>query len=240
MLKRKITHNLVIIAALTFIVGCGQNASAQKSKSEVISFPDLLRMFADQPDHMADRTLVVNGGVIRIKFAKKQGRIRQEFYPLEGANSLKNGTYRDYKIITISNPNQPTLAFDPQEKTYAEVPEGFQMGSFDIGNFLQSASTQLGKVSAERVGVETVEGYAATKIRLRFEGEMEEMYFYFAPDLKNLLLKMDSGTIKQIKGSYTISNVSFDVPDMLLEMPKDYKRVDFNAMNSVIKQKALK
>jgi len=47
-------------------------------------------------------------------------------------------------------------------------------------------------------------------------------------------------TIKQLKGSYTASNVSFDVPDELFEIPKDYKRVDFSLMISAIKQKALK
>jgi len=197
-------------------------------------------MFADQPDHMADRTIVVNDSVIKMKFAKKQDKIRQEFYPLDNADSLKNESYRYYKIVMISRLNQPTMAFDPQEKTYAGAPENFKMGSFDIEEFLKNASATLGKVNARSAGTETIEGHEAKRISIRFQDGPEEMNFYFATDLKNLFLKMDSGTIKQLKGSYTASNVSFDVPDELFEIPKDYKRVDFSLMISAIKQKALK
>ena len=233
-------QGVVIIAALTLILGCGRNASAQKHKAETISFPDLLRMFADQPEHIADRTIVINGSVMRMKFAKKQDTIRQEFYPFDQAGALKSDSYRDYKIITISKLNQPTMAFDPQERTYAEAPENFTLLSFEIEAFLKNASAELGKIKAENAGTETIEGHKANKIMIKFEGSEEAMYFYFANDLKNLFLKMDSGSIKQIKGSYTVSNVSFDVPDELFEIPKDYKRVDFNSMISRIKQKALK
>jgi hypothetical protein len=236
MAKRGITHSFVI-TALTLILGCDGNVVAQKPKSETISFPTLLRMLADQPDHMADRTLVVNDSVMKMKFAKKQDRIRQEFYPLDQA---KNESYRDYKIITISKLNQPTIVFDPQEKTYAEASEDFKMVSFDIEELLKNASAELGKIKAESAGIETMEGHEASKIRITFEGSTEEMYFYFANGLKNLFVKMDSGTIKQIKGSYTVSNVLFDVPDELFEIPKNYKRVDFNSMISAIRQKALK
>lgn len=238
--KREVIHGLVIITALMLILGCGNDAGAQKTKSEIIPFPDLLRMFADQPDHMADRTIAINDSLIKMKFAKKQDRIRQEFYPLDEAGSLKSDSYRSYKIITISRLNQPTTALDPQEKTYAEAPEDFKLVSFDIEEFLKNASAELGKIKAEIAGTEIIEGLKASKISVRFEGGTEEMYFYFANDLKNLFLKMDSGSIKQIKGSYTVTNVSFDVPDELFEIPKDYKRVDFNSMLSTIKQKALK
>ena len=238
--KREVARGLVIITALMLILGYSSNAGAQKTKPEIISFPDLLRMFADQPDHMADRTIVINDSVIKMRFAKKQDKIRQEFYPLDEAGSLKSGSYRSYKIITISKLNQPTIALDPQEKAYAEAPEDFKLVSFDIEEFLKNASAELGKIKAESVGTKIIEGHKASKIRLRFEGNTEEMYFYIANDLKGLFIKMDSGSIKQIKGSYRVSNISFGVPDELFEIPKDYKRVDFNSMLSTIKQKALK
>src|SRR2546425_11561192 len=120
MLERNLMHSLIVITALTSIIGCGRNANAQKHPSETISFPTLLRMFADQHDHMADRTIVMNNSVVKIRFAKKQGKTRQEFYPLDQADTLKNESLQYYKIITISKFNQPTTAFDPQEKTYAE------------------------------------------------------------------------------------------------------------------------
>jgi hypothetical protein len=54
------------------------------------------------------------------------------------------------------------------------------------------------------------------------------MHFYFAKD-SNLVLKVDSGNIRQIRGSYSISNVSFNVPDDLFEPPPGYRRVDFDS-----------
>lgn len=240
MTRREIIHGPVVIAALILTVACSQEVNAQKAESEAISFPNLIRMFADQPDHMADRTITVNDSVIKMKFAKKQGRIRNEFYPLDQADSLKNESYRYYKIITINKPDQPTTALDPQEKTYAEAPEDFKLVSFDIEAILKNALAESGNFKAESAGIEVIEGYKANKFKIKFGDSPEEMYFYFANDLKNLFVKMDSGSIKQLKGSYTVSNVSFDVPDELFEIPKDYKRVDFNSMLSIIRQKALK
>jgi hypothetical protein len=240
MTKKEIIHGLIIVTAFVLAVVCGPDVNARQAKSETISFPNLLLMFADQPDHMADRTLVVNDSVIKMKFAKKQGRIRQEFHPLDQADSLKNESYRYYKIITIGKLDQPTMAIDPQERTYAEAPEDFKLVSFDAEALLKRVSAELGSIKAESAGVEVIEGYEANKFKIKFEGSKEEMYFYFAKDMKNLFLKMDSGNIRLLKGSYTVSNVSFDVPDELFEIPKDYKKVDFNSMLSVIREKAVK
>jgi hypothetical protein len=240
MIVSKSISCLVLLIAVTATVGCDQNVSAQRSNSEAISFATLLRMFADQPDHMADRTIIINDSVIKMKFAKKQDRIRQEFYPLDQANTLKDESFRYYKIVTISKFNEPTLAFDPQEMTYTEAPDDFNLVSFDIEAFLKNASTELGKIKAENVGTEILDGRKANKIRITFEGETEEMFFYFAKDMRNLFLKMDSGTIKQIRGTYTVSNISFDVPDSIFQVPLGYKKVDFNSFITAIKRKALK
>lgn len=239
-LKKVITYNLFLISSLIAILGCLGNSSAQKSNPEPISFPTLLRMFADQPDHMADRTIVLNDSTIKMKFAKKQDRIRQEFYPLDQADSLKNESYRYYKIITISKLNQPTIAFDPQEKSYAEAPEDFKLVSFDIEAFIKNASAELGMIKAETSGTETIEGHEATRIKIRFEGSTEEMYLYFAKDLKNLFLKMETGKNEWIKGSYTVSGISFEVGEEQFEIPKGYRRVDFNTMIATIREKAIK
>src|SRR5690349_13705721 len=215
--ERTIAYGRIILAALMLAFAPCRSTDAQQPKAGLLTFADLIRMLADQPDHMADRTVAVNGAVTKMKFAKKQDRIRQEFYPLDQATTLKNDSYRFYKIIMIGRLNQPSVAIDPQEKTYAEAPEDFKVVAFDVQDFLLRASAELGKVEGERVGTETVEGHKASKIKLKFKGSPEEMYFYFAEDLKNLFVKMDSGTIRQIKGSYTVSNVSFDVSDGLFE-----------------------
>jgi hypothetical protein len=210
---------------------------AQKSRPAKISFEELLRLLANQPDHLADRTLAFNNSVVKMKFAKKQNKVRNEFYPLDQPGSAWTPAGRNYKIITILKPDQPMLALDPQAKTYAEAPTDFNPGSFDVESFIKAASGELNKLNALNVGTVLVGGKPATKMRVSFEGKREFMYFYFAKD-GNLLLKIDSGNIKQIKGSYSISNLTFNVPDELFEVPPGYKKVDFNSIMETIKIKS--
>src|SRR5690349_12332560 len=125
--KRKIAYGLIILAALMLAFAPGGPADAQQPKAVPLTFADLIRMLADQPDHTSDRTVAVNGAVTKMKFAKKQDRVRQEFYPLDQSTTLKNDSYRFYKIIMIGRLNQPSVAIDPQEKTYAEAPEDFKV-----------------------------------------------------------------------------------------------------------------
>lgn len=240
MLDGKRIGSIIILTASALILVCSQNTSAQKPASDPISVSDLFRMLANQPDHIADRTIVVNDNVVKMKVAKKHDRIRYEFYPLDQADSLRDESYRHYKLITIGKINQPAIALDPQEKTYAEAPETFKMAAFDVEAFLKNAPAEMGKLKTESAGTENIEGIEANKIRITFEGNPEEMYLYFAKDTKNLFLRMDSGSVKQVRGSYTLSNVSLDVPDELFEIPKDYKRVKFDSMVALLKQKALK
>jgi hypothetical protein len=237
---RKALHTFALVGIVILITNCKPSQSAQKTAPQAISFATLLQMFADQPDHIADRTIVVNNSPMKMRFAKKQARTRQEFYPLDQAERLKNEADRNYKIITLIQPGQPSVALDPQERTYAQMPDAFNLVPFDIESFLKNAASEMNKVKIEKIGTENIDGHAASKIRMRFEADNEEMYFYFASDLKNLFIKMDSGTIKQLQGSYTVSNVSFDVPDDLFEVPKEYKKVDFNSLISMLKSRILK
>ena len=242
MMKRTFPYNSAIFAALLIAIGCAGNAFAQQSKSESISYADFIRMLGNQPDHQADRTIVRGNAIVKMKFAKKQGRVRQEFCPMDLADNLKDESFRSYRIITISQADKPTLALDPQEETYAEAPEAFGLVSFDVRAFVDSMVKAAGELNVviTRVGSEMIDGHPSTKIKFGFKGEQEAVNFYFANDLKNLFLKMDSGDIKEIKGSYSVSNISFEIPDELFDIPKNYKKVEFNTMLSSIKQKAVK
>jgi hypothetical protein len=226
-----------LIVALIVIAGVAPAATAQKSKPAKIPFEELLRLLANQPDHLADRTLAFNNSVVKMKFAKKQNKVRTEFYPLDQPGNFRTPAGRQYKIITIIKPDQPMMALDPQAKTYADAPPDFSIGSFDVESFIKAASGELNKINALNVGTVMVGGKAATKMKVSFEGKREFMYFYFAKD-GNLLLKIDSGNIKQMRGSYSISNLTFNVPDELFEVPPGYKKVDFNSIMETLKIKS--
>jgi hypothetical protein len=229
-------HKPATRVGLTLLViataGFAQSTNAQKTKStksRKIPFEELVRMMADQPDHVADRTIAFNDSVVKMKFAKKQDKVRNEFYPLDQAEAPKLPAFRNYKLITITKTDQPVIALDPQEKTYAETPPPFSSNwGFDVQGLIKSAAVELGKISAEMIGTVMIAGQPARKMKIGFGGKGEFMHFYFAKD-SNLVLKVDSGNIRQIRGSYSISNVSFNVPDDLFEPPPGYRRVDFDS-----------
>jgi hypothetical protein len=69
-----------------------------------------------QPDHMADWVAVIDAAFMqtkltkRFKIARKQGKSRQEFYPLEEAEKLKPGVAESYKLFIITRPGQQSKA----------------------------------------------------------------------------------------------------------------------------------
>jgi hypothetical protein len=232
----------IALATLVIALGCAGEACVQEGKAESISFADFVQMLANQPDHMEDRALLINNGVIKIGFARKQGKVRYEFCPMDIGENLTDESFRTYRIVTISEANKPTFALDPQEQTYAEAPEAFTLASFfDLSSFVQRMVKSTGELNTviTRTRAGMIDGHLATKVRLGFKGEKGAINFYFANDLKNLFLKMDADDVKDFKGSCSLSNISFEIPDELFEVPNNYKKIDFNTMISSIKQKAV-
>ncbi len=238
LMTKIICLRLLILFALLSIPACRpQQPSAEQPATSTLSMEMFLKTFAAQPDHTADRVITLNGSVIRISFAKKGDKSRQEFYPLSQATNLKNEADKNYRVITIAQENQLTLSLDPQAKTYADLPDHLSLAPFDIEQFLEAAKSELGKIKIEDVGTETIDTRAARKIRLTFVGEPGEIFFYFANDLQNLFIKMDSKGIEEMTGTYTLANISFTVPDELFALPQGYKKVDFNTFITAMRGK---
>src|SRR5690242_19869092 len=116
----------LILAAVVLVSSPQPIANAQAELTDITSFPDLLRMLAAQPDHQADWKIVINEekfGVHltrHIKFARKQDKTRQEFYPLADAEKASQGD-RNYTIFGIIQQGQPAIACDPQAMTCTEM-----------------------------------------------------------------------------------------------------------------------
>jgi hypothetical protein len=229
--------SLLIITVLLSALACRPHSPVDQPAANTLTKEAFLKTFAAQPDHQADRIINLNGSTIQINFAKKGKQTRQEFYPLAQATNLKNAADKNYRLITLEQENQPAISFDPQAKTYTELPEHFSLAPFDIEHFLDTANTELGKLKIEDTGTETVDNHEARKIRLTFEGEEGEVSFYFAKDLQNLFIKMDSKGIEEMNGTYTLANISFSVPDELFTLPQGYKKVDFNTFITSMRDK---
>jgi hypothetical protein len=243
---------LALAGALILITPCEPNVAAQSAKQETSLVAVLESIFGDQPDYMADMTIVVLKNVITQKFARKAGKARWEFSPLDGEDipGISQAS-RDYKIVIISYPDQTGLGLDPQEKSYAELPDSFRPRAPDMRSAYQAAVKAKSdlKVTVENLGVETLDGHKVDKMRVSFKGDRptQGIFFYVAKELKNLLLKMevndiyeDRPTAQGEKMSIALSKVSLDVPDALFQIPGEYKKVDFDEFMSTVRGKIAK
>ena len=218
-------------------------AGAQTNGPEAIPISAFFEMLSNQPDCSTDWTFILDEPALsvlakyRMKLVRKQGKVRREMYPLENETRLKNKADKDYKFVMIDQPGRPTMVCDPQAKTYAEMPSGVNVPGIDLQSFIQSKASELDKLKVENVGVENFKGHPSKKIRMTVEGERGAILMYFANDMKNLLIGMESDEAG--KSSLTISNISFDLPDELFEIPPGYKKVDFSSFQATIKQKML-
>lgn len=234
--------SLVFVLLLMSAATSRPYACAQISQPEIISFSAFLEMCANQPDFTADWLILINEpsvgikSINRIKITRKQGQSRREAYPLENERSLKNKADRDYKIILIDRPGQPPIALNPQRKTYTQTPPAFNAADFDIDSFIKSKSRGFGDIKVESVSNVIFAGHRTTRIKLTFAGETGQLFFYFAKDLNNLMIGVDTGKPKG--SSLKVSNISFEVPDDLFQIPRGYEKVDFTAFLETVRQKA--
>ena len=228
--------SLVLVMLLTWSV-----TGAQTNSPEVMSAPEFFRMLSNQPDCSTDWTFIFDEpafgikATYRMKIVRKQGKVRREMYPLENETGLKNKADKNYKFVVIDQPGRQSVTLDPQAKTYAEMPAGSNVPGLDLERFIQSKASELNKLKVEKVGVENFNGHPSTKIKMTFEGERGAIFMYFANDMKNLLIGMKGEEGES--SSLSISNIVFDLPDELFEIPQGYKKVDFNSFQATIKQK---
>ena len=227
---------------------------AQNDNARAFSALELLQMLADQPAHSGERKIVVNAAYERWKFATKRNKVRKEFYPLEKSKGLIDQTDRNYRIITISERGEPSLAYDPQTKTRTKLPDGFKVADLDLYGWVNSVVSGTNDVKIAEVGTTLIDGHEARKISIRYgsqEGNVLRfrgvMILYFANDLKNLLIRLESDSAAE-KGTdgplespyvqrsvYTLSDISLEVPDDLFKIPTAYEEVKFDAFLAAIK-----
>lgn len=238
MLPARMLSRLIFIAfTLSFFCPV---TSAQTETPKTIPFMDFLRMFAEQPDYIAEWDFVVieeKFGINvheHIRMAKKQGRVWQEFYPLKDVKGASK-VAKAYKVMILRQAGRSGLALDPQTKKYAEVPNGFSAVPMDVEGLVAAAEKMSSKVKVQEVGPASVDGHPVTKFRMTIESEPGDIFFYFARDLKGLLIRIDGGDANP--GHITVSNISFDVPDDLFQIPEGYQSVSWDAFMRPIKQK---
>ena len=174
------------------------------------------RILTNQPDFIGQETMFDfepdKGGAIRMsnKIAKKGDSYRRD-------TSF---------FVFISRPNQPTLRLDPKTKTYSELPQpngdGFLWfwNAEDVQSFAEKK-----KVRFQIAGREKVDDHDCLVIKATPDSKStdeEAIYFYCAEDLKNLVIKIQLKLPNRIT-TYTLTNITFDVPDSLFTIPARYR-----------------
>src|SRR5262245_4535530 len=103
MLIGKMLRVLFLIGITLSSSSCRIVSNAQGERQEINSLQGLLKMMANQPDHMADWELFIDAAFMqtkmtrRFKMARKQGKSWREFYPFEEAEKQKPGVAESYK-----------------------------------------------------------------------------------------------------------------------------------------------
>lgn len=201
-------------------VACGQSQTTvptNKQISNQTSKPTSPReLLASQPDFVADEILFsaekrgslgfASGHRLVFKKAKKD-----EYYRLDTG-----------VVIVYTDAGNRSFKYDAKRKkleldTEPDAEEDWYEGADNPMFFSKKQGVKF-----EVVGTEKIQEHDCTKIRATKEdaiakdGETEEVYFYVAKDLKNLVLATEI-LLPNRRTSYILTNVSFNVPATLFK-----------------------
>jgi TonB family protein len=231
-----------------------EEVSAQDSDIESDLVTATLGIFGNQPDYTADVSIVI-ASPIRMKMARKEGKVRLEWLNPSNAASGENKPLEYYRTIVINRPDQPSVAFDPQQKTYCEMPNESKPPAPEMLHVLKEAmkGKEEFKIKLKNLGTEILDGHETVKMEMiskrdkPSQSDKGGLFFYIAKDLKNLVIKMEVTELYEDQPtpvgqgwSYTLSNISLEVPDDLFQMPVGYKKVDFRSFMATFKQNTSK
>jgi WG repeat protein len=172
---------------------------------------DARKVIANQPDFVADLSYFVGEGFGGYGFAQKLAR--------------KGNRYREESEfwIFVGELGKPSARLFPEAKMYDdfEPPRG---GSADSTPINPAALAQEDGVSFSALGTRVIDGHNCLKIEATRTGKPEKFYFYAALDLQNLvilvqILEPRRNTVQRL------GNISFEVPDELVQIPADYKAI---------------
>jgi hypothetical protein len=95
------------------------------------------------------------------------------------------------------------------------------------------------KVIVRDEGTQMMDGHQVRRLKLTLQSDKSDLFIYVAKDLKNLVVKIETGPESSLGGaklSYTLSNVSLDVPESLFEYPAGYEKVGYDVFTTRFKQ----
>jgi len=173
---------------------------------------DPREVIANQPDFVADLSYFVGEGFGGHGFTQRLAR--------------KGNRYREESEfwIFVGELGKPSARLFPKAKSYDdfEPPRGGSAYSTPIN---PAALAKEDGVSFTALGTRVIDDHKCLKIEAIRNGKPEKFYFYAALDLKHLvilaqILEPRRSTVQRL------GNVSFEVPDELVQIPSDYKPLE--------------
>jgi hypothetical protein len=240
MMLSRAACTVTIACALVSTDLCGYVACFQSKKVEGDFIRAFEPIFANQPDFKADMTIVL-ADPIRMRIAKAKDKVRLEWFNPVKAVRTKRAGAKDYSTIVISRGGEPTLAFDPQQKTFTQMPSDFRPPVPEVLQLIKETLKvkETSKVVLEDVGTEVLDGRQVSKLRITSPTDSSGLFIYIAKGLRNLVVKLETGPEEFLGGkriSYKLSNISLDVPHIMFEYPSGYRKVGYETFMATFKQ----
>ncbi len=134
--------------------------------------------------------------------------------------------------IFIGEVGKPSARLFPRVKQYDDFEQSRAATADDIPIDPQALALE-NDVTFTFLGAKTIDGHHCLKIEAVRKSEADTKYFFYAArDLKNLVIVAQVVMPKRA-GLQRLGNISFDVPDSLVQIPSDYKPIEHDRWTKI-------
>jgi hypothetical protein len=204
-------------------------AEVQALKSPAQNAEEVLTPLSDEDRLLNPRQILLNQPdfAADVNFFNADLRDGKAFggYGFSERLALKGDRFREESQfwIFIGEIGKTAVRLYPQGKVYDDMGPSRGMGNSSGIEYPKSAAGDS-EIIFRALGTVPIGLHKCIKIEASIEGKSTKIYYYVATDMKNLVIAslLDS---PQRKVSQSLSNISFDVPDDLVQVPPDYSAI---------------
>jgi len=203
-------------------------AVSQKTVSQEVLSPltdeeralDPHELILNQPDFAADLTF--------FRSERRSGGGGSEHVARKGRRYRRESEF----WIFVGESGKPSVRLFPVDRTYDDLlPARYESADSSEPFNPKTLALETG-VTYTVLGATTIDGYRCIKIKAIRKERPKEVYLYAARDLRNLVIVAQ---VLEPERSFVqkLRNVSFEVPDALVEIPPDYKPIEHDRWTKV-------
>lgn len=147
--------------------------------------------------------------------------------------AIKGNRFREESQfwIFIGEIGKSAVRLYPPAKTFDDMEPSRGLGNTSGIEYPKSAAADS-EIVLTSLGTVQVGEHKCIKIEAGIEGKPTKIYYYLATDMKNLVIASQL-TSPQRNVGQSLSNISFDVPDDLVQVPSDYSAIPHDRWTKV-------